>query len=48
MIVSTMTDGFNVGKCVLKDIETGANSVMSKRDQAVQTLQDRGLICIYI
>ncbi|XP_045212536.2 NADPH:adrenodoxin oxidoreductase, mitochondrial-like [Mercenaria mercenaria] len=43
VILGTMTDGFEVGKLVLKDIEDGMLQVNTGRDNALQLLQDRGV-----
>lgn len=42
VILSTMTDGFDVGKTVLKDLESGTLNVVSNRKDALQLIKERG------
>ncbi|KAL4239315.1 hypothetical protein ACF0H5_000132 [Mactra antiquata] len=43
VILGTMTDGFDVGKTVLKDLDTGLLDTISNREDALQLLQRRGV-----
>lgn len=42
VILGTMTDGFEVGKIILKDLKEGKLQVKSGRDAALKLLHDRG------
>ena len=42
VILGTMTDGFDVGKIVVKDIESGELPIKADRDKALTLLQHRG------
>lgn len=43
VILGTMTDGFEVGKVILKDLQEGKLQVKSGREDALQLLQERGV-----
>ena len=42
VILTTMTDGFDVGKVVLKDLDSNTLEVKSEREEAFKILKDRG------
>ena len=44
VILTTMTDGFEVGKTVLKDIESNSLETRSGREEAFNILKSRGKI----
>ncbi|XP_060552170.1 NADPH:adrenodoxin oxidoreductase, mitochondrial-like [Ruditapes philippinarum] len=46
VILGTMTDGFEVGKLILKDIEDNKLHLQAGRDGALQLLQDRGVTTV--
>lgn len=43
VILTTMTDGFDVGKVVLKDLDSNTLEVKSEREGAFKILKDRGV-----
>ena len=42
VILTTMTDGFDVGKVVLKDLDSNTLEVKSEREEAYEILKNRG------
>lgn len=42
VILTTMTDGFEVGKLVLKDIENNSLETRSNREESLNILRSRG------
>ena len=43
VILTTMTDGFEVGKLVLKDIESSTLEIKDGREQAFKILKDKSM-----